>query len=137
MRKAIILLIFSACASSQNEALNKQSIELHEAAMQVGKQISEKIGELEALQDSSLMDSVMALKQGYEAWEESIVEVPGHEHDHHDHDHEGHDHDHDHSPSPDLTPEMVLEIQTELKANAEVLNQRADRILEMVKSDNQ
>lgn len=142
MKKLSILVsvILGACTSGHNEELHQQSIEMHEAALRIGKQANDKIkqfaSEVEALADSSLLDSLASLKQGYQDWDESLVEVPGHEHDHHDH--EGHDHGdhegHDHSPAPDLTQEMVLEIQKELKLKAEKLNARADRLLELVKS---
>ena len=137
MRKLFFLLVFTACVSSQNEKLNKQSIETHEAALQTGKQVNEKIAQMttaiEVLSDSTLQDSVRLLKQDYEDWESSIVEVPGYEHDHHNH--EGHDHHENHGSSPDLTPEMVLEVQIELKQKAENLDTRAIKLLEMIKSE--
>ncbi|MDE0471846.1 MAG: hypothetical protein OXH57_07885 [Ekhidna sp.] len=137
MRKLFFLLIFTACASSQNEKLNKQSIETHEAALKMGEQVNKKIAQIttavEAVSDSILQDSLKSLKQDYADWESSIVEVPGYEHDHHNH--EGHDHHENHGSSPDLTPEMVLEIQIELKRKAENLNIRAIKLSEMIKSE--
>ncbi|MBC6424916.1 MAG: hypothetical protein GDA51_00265 [Ekhidna sp.] len=137
MRKLFILLTFTACTSSQNEKLNEQSMEIHEEALQIGKQINKKMDQItmesEALSDLILQDSVESLKQDYKDWASSIVEVPNHEHDHHSH--EGHNHHLNHSPSPDLTPEMVLKIQIELKRKAEKLNTRAEKLLEIIKSE--
>jgi len=135
MRKLFVLFVFTACTSAEHSKLNQQSIEMHEAALEVGRKVNEKIEkislEAESGLDSAFLDSLSALKLGYEEWSGSIVEVPGYEHDHHDH--EGHDHDHhDHGSSPDLTPEMVLEIQTELKKGAEKLERRVDVLLEQI-----
>ena len=136
MKKLYLLLILGACTSSQHEKLNQQGIEMHGAALVLGNEIDRKIGLLsndsKIASDSIFQDSLRSIIQEYQAWESSIIEVPGHEHDHHNH--EGHDHNHDHSASPDLTPEMVLEIQTELKRRAEKLNEKVDRIIELFKS---
>ena len=51
-----------------------------------------------------------------------------HEHEHHEHDHAGHNHDH--SPAADLTPEMVLDIQKDLRDRAVLLNVRAQKLLD-------
>ena len=131
----ILMLVLVACSPSRDKEVLKQSFALHEEAIKKGNEIEEKIDQIErltsTLSDSSkisFLDSLEVLKKDLESWESTIVEVPGFEHDHHDH--EGHDHDHDHSPAPDLTPEMVLEIQEDLKNRALKLDERTQLILD-------
>ncbi|WP_462251334.1 hypothetical protein [Ekhidna sp.] len=132
----LLILVFAVvvfgCSNSKNGELIEKSKELHESALDVGQQVSEKIQQIsdraEALEEpqlSAIKDSVEVLLTDWGTWQESIVEVPGHD----DHDHHGHDHDHDHGSSPDLTPAMVLEIQQDLQRRAMNLDARAQRIL--------
>ncbi len=137
MKKLFILTFVFACTSTAHDSeIIKQSIELHEAALKVSQGVVDDIKTMDALTDSLsddtvvLKDSLVNIKQAFDAWEESIVEVPGHDdHDHHDHHGHDHDHDHDHAPSPDLTDEMVLEIQQEMKDQIEKLSKRTKALL--------
>ena len=141
MKKLFMLTLVFACSSTaHNEEIIQQSIELHEAAMKTSQEVVNDIKAMEAMTDSLqedtmwLQDSLANVKEAFAVWEESIVEVPGHDdHDHHHHDHEGHDHDHDHSASPDLTDEMVLEIQQEMKDQIEKLNKRTKSLVAELK----
>ena len=136
MKKLLLLLVIVTfgCSNSREEELLEKSKEVHEAAMKIGKEIKDKIKQIdeqsEGLEEptkSAIKDSVEALTSAWEVWESTIVEVPGHDdHDHHDHDH---DHDHDHSQPDNLTPEMVLELQEDLQSRATSLNVRAENIL--------
>lgn len=128
------MLLLIGCTSAQDEKILEESREIHSQAIKLGKQADEKIaqlkGQLGSIDDSLksvAKDSVISLKADLSLWEASIVEVPGDEHDHH---HHGHDHDHNHAPAPDLTPEMALEVQKELKARAEALDNRAQNVLD-------
>ncbi|MEO1052561.1 MAG: hypothetical protein AAFX87_18155 [Bacteroidota bacterium] len=144
MRLSIILLlvIFCSCGSSKDEELLAESMELHNVALQIGKQvdwqirqIEEQVNRVEIPSHSVWKDSLDVLKEDFVEWQFSIVEVPGHEHDegdHHDHDH--HDHDHAHNASSDLTPQMIFDIQQELKASAKKLNTRAMSLMESIKA---
>ncbi len=135
MKKLLIIIFIVGCSSSKDKELIQQSIEIHGEAMEIGKEIKEKIKELDSrtssldsLMQTTIKDSVKSFESAWEAWEASIVEVPGNDdHDHHDHDH---DHTHDHSPSPDLTPEMVLEIQQDIKKRAFDLSGRVQDVLD-------
>ena len=141
MKKLILLTILIGCAGrSQENKVLEQSMTAHELALKTSKEVLGAISELERRKEtlgdslkSVLADSIQNLRADWSDWEASIVEVPGHDHAHHDHDHHDHgdhDHNHDHSPSPDLTPEMVLEIQQELVAGINRLDQRAQQLLD-------
>ena len=135
MKNLILALFVISCSSvnSGDEGEFDGSMEAHELAMEMSKQVKEKIENLELASgqnepaDTVLLDSVSALMESFEYWESTIVEVPGHEH-HHDHEGHDHDHDHDHSPSPDVTPEQMLEIQKDLLDRITKLNDRAQSI---------
>jgi len=139
MKKWIWMFLLIGCTSAKDEKILEESREIHSQAIKLGKQVDEKIAQLKeelgSMEDSLkavAKDSVISLKADLSIWEASIVEVPG---DDHDHDHQGHDHDHGHAPSPDLTPEMALEVQKELKARAEALNNRAQSVLDALKKE--
>ena len=136
MKKLLVLIIFFGCSnSSQENALLEKSMEQHEAALGVSKQVMEKITSLENQLESlaeverlALEDTIQNLRSAWDGWESTIVEVPGHE-DHHHHDHD-HDHDHDHEAAPDLTPEMILEIQEDINRRINKLNERVQLVVE-------
>lgn len=144
MRKFLILTIVFACSSHSHEnELFDQSVEAHESALKTSREVTDGIKRMNALLEGLsedqlyLKDSLAVLKQDFIDWEKSIIEVPGHEsdidnhegHDHEGHDHEGHEH-HDHSAAPDLTMEMVLDIQKDLKDQIIQMNARTKRLLE-------
>ena len=152
MKKFLILTIVLACSSHAHEGpLFDQSVEAHEAALKTSREVTSKIKEmntlLEGLSDDplSLKDSLAVLKQDFIDWEKSIIEVPGYEsdihegHDHEEHGHEGHDHHehshegHDHSPAAELTMEMVLDIQKDLRDQIAKMNLRSEKLLESFK----
>lgn len=141
MRIFLVLLILCiSCSSPKEDATLKESIETHELALQISGKVKQKLASIEqltmSLEDSSKIifsDSLVAIQTSFEAWESSIVEVPGHEHDHHDH--EGHDHNH--APSPELTPEMALEIQKDLRDRAVALNVRAQNLLNILEEQDE
>ncbi len=129
--------MLSNCNSSEDEWTIRQSIEAHESGLETGEQVRNKIERIEEvlsgtdeLSGMAIQDSLTALKRDLELWKAMIVEVPGHEHSH-----EGHDeHNHHHEPQVNLTPEMVLEVQLDLKVRAEKLDKRAELLLEKIKS---
>ena len=124
MRNLVFLMawLLAACTAKEKPA-QKKSIELHEQALAIGKAVEQKLAAF-TTSDSILLDSIELLKADLELWESNLIEVPGHDHDHH-----GHDHNHDHGSQPDLTPEMMLEVQTALKIEVEKLNSRIEKLL--------
>jgi len=126
----IICLTAFSCAPSKEKEWIRQSVAIHDSAMAIGKGVGQKIKQMnsfpDTLKEDMLKDSLASLKQDFSEWEQSIVEVPGH--DAHHHDHQGHDHGH--HPAPDLTPEMILDIQKDLNTRVKQLDQRAQLLLE-------
>ncbi|WP_424964217.1 hypothetical protein [Ekhidna sp.] len=142
MRRLIVILFIVSCTASSEEKLHQQSVETHDLAIKIGEHVKEKIEQIYAQADqledplkSLLKDSVRTLTRDYEYWKSTIMEVPGHEHEHHEHDHAGHNHDH--SPEADLTPEMVLEIQKDLRDRVVLLNIRAQKLLDTLRKKNE
>ena len=128
MRGILLILLIYGCSPSNDEKLHTQSVETHDLAIKIGEHVEEKIqqiahyaGNQEEPLKSLLQDSVKVLTQDFVYWQSTIVEVPGHEHDHHHHDHS--------STAPDLTPEMMLDIQKDLRDRVIKLNVRAQRLL--------
>lgn len=70
-------------------------------------------------------DSLARWRQALNAWDESLVEVPGYEHA--DHDHHSHNH-HAHQPQAELSPEDALAVQRELHTQLLQLEARVTRI---------
>lgn len=133
-------MIVLSCSSSRSERLTEQSITIHEEALDIGLKASDKITQLEYQTEGldepmrlAILDSVEVLKAEWKAWESAIVEIPGHKHAHHDHDH----HEHNHSASPDLTPEMMMDIQKDLKNRIVALNIRTQKLLDSVNKKGQ
>lgn len=138
MKRVLLIVLVVACTGSNDEKLQAQSVETHNLAISIGEHVSDKIqqiaihvGRVEAPLKSHLQDSVEALILDYTNWESTIVEVPGNEH--HEHNHAGKNHNH--TPSPDLTPEMLLDIQKDLRDRIVKLNIRAQKILDILKKN--
>ena len=146
-----VLVVLYGCSNHSHEnQLFDQSVEAHELALKTSREVTDKIERMNALLEdlpedqSHLKDSLSLLKQDFIDWEKSVIEVPGHEsdidghegHGHEGHNHEGHDH-HDHSASPDLTMEMVLDIQQDLKDQIIQMNIRTKRLLENFEKEDQ
>jgi len=133
-----LIALIVACTTTHDEKLHAQSVETHNLAIKIGEHVRAKIERIEAHAmtlgeplRAMLKDSVETLSRDLAYWESTIVEVPGHEHDHHHH--EGHDHDH--SPSSHLTPEMILDIQRDLRDRIVKLNIRAQKLLNTLEKD--
>ncbi len=139
--KSVFLVMFIyGCSDSHETALKNQSIEAHNKALKIGQSAKTKIDKMKELIDTidlelekAWVDSVSKLDEDWKIWNSTVVEVPGHEHEHaHD---EHHDHSHDHNAQIDLTPEMVLEVQQDLEIRAVKLNDRVDRLMEIIKTN--
>ncbi len=103
----LLLVLNLACSgSSKPDPLLEEAFLLHQQSLEIAEESREMIGKL-----SDKNEQVNRLETRLNNWNESLIEVPGFEHEH-EHDH--HDHDHDHGPQLDLTPEMMLDVQTEL-----------------------
>lgn len=134
MKKILYLLfVMVGCTSPKKDEVFEKSVAAHELALKTCRQVGKNIKALKEHAEvtpepkkTMLMDSVENLLEDLQAWEKSLVEVPGHEHDH--------DHGHAHEPTPNLTPEMVLEVQNDLKNRIVRLNDRVRKLL--MKLDN-
>lgn len=128
--------------------LHNEAVAIHDSVMRTMKQINDLKVQLSAQKDSlsgkndslanGLQDKIgeiEALSQEMSAWMTSLVEVPGNEHDHHHHEGEEHkegeeEHKHEHGAKVEVTPEQMLEIQKETKANIIKIKDKASAILE-------
>lgn len=133
MRSPVIVILFLgiACTSPKEDQLHNQSIEAHNRALEIADKVKSQLKEAE--EDVSkcsgtlkpeLLDSLSALKEDLTYWESTVTEVPGFEHEHHD----GHHHDHHHANELNLTDQMILDIQVDLKVRAEKLLQRSKQL---------
>jgi queuine/archaeosine tRNA-ribosyltransferase len=148
-----LLLVFSCNGKDEKaEALLKEAVKWHNEAMAIHKELMPAMKEIEELKteltaqrdslagrdenaisqlDAQIMNLENISKEMQE-WMGNIVEVP-HDGEHHHH-HEGEEHDHDHSHEHgakiDLTPEQMLEIQKEMKANILKIQDKVKAILE-------
>ncbi len=133
MKKLLLFVFAVACTASNEEKLLDQSREIHDLVVEMGVRMKGKIDRIETSipqvnepVKSQLQDSLMALRQAFDYWQSTVIEVPGHSHD---------DHHHNHAPAPDITPEMMLDIQRDLKDQVEHLNIRAQKILDILEKD--
>lgn len=139
----LLVIILFTCAPSHDEKVHYLSVQTHDLAIKIGEHVYEKIKRIDLYAEESegpvqllLQDSVKSLHKDYYEWESSIVEVPGHEHDHEKHgDHAGHNH-HNHEPANSLTPEMILDIQREMRDRIVTLNIRAQKLLNTLEKKN-
>ena len=124
--QAAILVFFVACATDKKEnPILKEAGTIHNEAHEMGEGVEAQFTAVDSLSAllaakkmpaaDSLVASMAAVKQSFEAWEGNIVTVPGmkHNHDHAEGD-KAHAHD-EHKPAPDVTPEQMLDIQKEMK----------------------
>ncbi|SFF41605.1 hypothetical protein [Thermoflexibacter ruber] len=148
-----LLLLFSCNGKDEkSEALLKEAVKWHNEAMAIHKELMPKMKALEELKAkltaqkdslagkdenaiSQLDAKIMNLEnisKGMKEWMENIVEVPHDEEHHHHHEGDAHDHDHsrEHEAKIDLTPEQMLEIQKEMKANILQIQEKIKAVLE-------
>lgn len=137
MKNFFFIVLVFACSSSSNEKLQLKSIETHDLAVKISEHVSEKIKRIEVYMEqleepmkSILKDSVEVLKKDYAYWESTIIEVSGHEHEHHEHS------SHKHVMRTDLTPDMMLEIQSDLRNRIVRLNGMVKKVLDKLEINN-
>ncbi len=117
--------------------LHNEAIAIHDSIMPLMKNINELKASLSMKKDSLVgkndslanqlqgqISEIEAVSQEMKTWMSNLVEVPGNEHEHHDHEGEEHkedekeeEHKHEHGAKVEVTPEQLLEIQKEAKAN--------------------
>ncbi|MGB3467270.1 MAG: hypothetical protein WBA74_18450, partial [Cyclobacteriaceae bacterium] len=109
MRYLLLVVFLCSCAASNDEKLQKESMETLDLAIRISEHVNDKIQQIAAHAKGleqplklALQDSVQVLTQDLAYWESTIVEVPGYER----HIHAGHHHDHHHLSASGLTPEM-------------------------------
>lgn len=112
----MLLLLLGCGTSLQDAKLLKEAAEVHNAALQIAKDVETRIK-----QDGIHADSVLVIGKAIEEWEHDLVEVPGNEHHHHHH--EGHHHSHE---PVNITATEMLQLQQELKQRIELIKKRAD-----------
>jgi hypothetical protein len=138
-----------ACADKKDPKMEEAG-KIHLEAMEIEEAIAEQIESVDSLKNvlvekkktltdaasiASIDSTVAALEKvhgSFEEWEGSLVEVPGLAHEHHDHG-KGEEHHHDHKPAPDLTPDQMLQVQKEIKANIEKIKADWTKAEEMMK----
>ncbi|TAH18682.1 MAG: hypothetical protein EAZ08_10870 [Cytophagales bacterium] len=136
-------IIFKEAAVLHNEA-----VAIHDSIMPMMKQINDLKAQLSAQKDSlagkndsisnqlqGKISEIEAISQEMSTWMANLVEVPGNEHEHHHHEGEEHkegeeEHKHEHGEKVEVTPEQMLEIQKETKANIIKIKDKASAILE-------
>ncbi|MCU0341194.1 MAG: hypothetical protein MUE30_15045 [Spirosomaceae bacterium] len=141
-------LLLTACEEKKDPKMEEAG-KIHLAAMEVEEAVAEHVETSDSLKTlltekkktltdaaavASIDSTIAALDRVHAAfheWEENLVEVPGLPHEHHDHGDGGHQHDH--KPAPDLSPDQMLEVQKEIKANIEKIKADWDKAQEMVK----
>ncbi len=116
----------------------EEAMQIHVMSVKISQHIDEKITKLEhyAMMQSkelqiSLMDSVKALNADLFYWRSNLIEVPGMEHEHQ------HGHTHGYQPLAHLTPEMVLDIQKDLRNQIIQLNIRTQKLLDTLDNKNE
>ncbi|MEM9324694.1 MAG: hypothetical protein AAGA85_03525 [Bacteroidota bacterium] len=145
MKRLAIIFLLCACGPSKDDAILHEAAELHDQAVEIAFETASRISQMKGVQQQLTeagRDSLDAIAKDLQQWYEVVVEVPGHEHDHAEHSHahnshgddhdHAHDHDHDHSSEPNylegLSAQEILEIQAELKRDAEYLQGRLKMI---------
>jgi len=137
-------VIFKEAAVLHNEAMA-----IHDSVMPLMKQINELKAQMTVQKDSLLgkndalsnqlqaqIGEIEGISKEMSEWMGNLVEVPGNEHDHHDHEgeenkegeHEEHNHE-EHGKKIEVTPEQLLEIQKETKANILKIKEKAIAVL--------
>jgi ABC-type nickel/cobalt efflux system permease component RcnA len=149
---ALFILFSCGGKDEKTEALLKEAAQWHNEAVAIHKELMPKMKEIEALKAkltaqkdsligkedntvSQLEVQIMDLEnisKEMKEWMENIVEVPNNEEHHHHHEGEEHEHDHkhEHGAKIDLTPEQMLEVQKEMKANILKIQGKVKAILE-------
>lgn len=134
-------LLLAACGgrTSADEATLKEAGQIHLQASEVQERLEPLVDSLVALKTSlatratpeaqAAVAGIDSATKRFEAWEESVVEVPGQEHAHDHAEGESHHH-HDHKSAPQVTASEMLEIQKELKANIEKIDAEVNGALE-------
>lgn len=146
-------LLIASCENgedAESAAKLKEAGELHDAALALGKDVSQMLEEsddlvasleevIPTLDDEMAQEeakahitSIAEAKQQYDAWQKSIVEVPGHAHAHHEGDGHHHHH-HDHSMD-DASPDEILSKQETIKEFVADIKNRLTKATEMAQT---
>ncbi|GAB4113654.1 MAG: hypothetical protein OHK0057_16120 [Thermoflexibacter sp.] len=148
-----LLLGFSCNGKDEkSEALLREAVKWHNEAMAIHKELMPKMKAIEELKAkltaqkdslagkdenaiSQLDAEIMNLENistEMQEWMKNIVEVPHDEEHHHHHEGEAHEHDHshEHKAKIDLTPEQMLDIQKEMKANILKIQEKIKAVLQ-------
>lgn len=126
---AVIMVALWACGGKPTD--NQTLVEanrIHLESISIQEKIEPKIEQLDSLKstlkDSTKIAKIENIKQMFEEWEESLIEVPGFEHEHHKHD----GHEHHHKPAPEMTDESMLDYQKNTKKAIEELKSQVDEL---------
>lgn len=139
----VLTLTIVSCGSSEDPeraAKLEEAGKMHDEGLALAAETKSMVAEAEALigqlnedqQEEAIphIESVEAVKQDYESWQETLKEVPGHAHDHDNHDgHHHHDHSMDNAPADD-----IVKVQEESRDFIADAHNRITKAVEMLQS---
>jgi hypothetical protein len=143
---SIIISLLTSCIKKEDPNL-KQAAALHNEASAIQATIEPQIEGIDSLitvlndrkkiltdevtisKIDSTVAALTAISISFKDWESNLVEVPGMVHSHT----EGAEHHHEHKPTPDMSPEQMLAVQKEIKANIIKIKEDLAKAEEMLK----
>ena len=128
----LLLLPLTGCEPAPKDQKLEEAAHVHTEALAISAKVSGLLASVQSRFDSLSDDQKSEFNQlvrQYQEWGDLVVEVPGYEHEQHDH---GHDHHHGPNELTGLPSDQVLEIQTELKKQIEVLHTKLEDFLRKI-----
>jgi ABC-type nickel/cobalt efflux system permease component RcnA len=124
-----VLIINAGCSSaSKPDPLLEEAFQVHNQYLQIAAEAEDMLKKLPTKDSFRLVT-----EPRLEEWYDNIIEVPGFEHEHnHDHDHGHHHHHHNHHQQIEVSPEVMLGVQRELRDSVQVIK---EEILEYTKAN--
>jgi len=116
------LLMVNCSVSKKENPFLKDATQVHNEAIALAQQLEEQLEHL--TNDSTVLaDSLRVWQTDLEKWKRNLPEVPGNEN--HEHPEQGH---HDHGKQlPELTPDQILLVQREMKAQLDLITSRVNK----------
>jgi len=122
----VLSLLMGNCSVSKKEnPFLKDAAQVHNEAIALAQQLEEQLEHL--TNDSTVLeDSLIVWRTDLEKWKYNLPEVPWNEN--HEHHEQG---QHDHGKQlPELTPDQMLSVQREMKAQLELITSRINKARE-------
>lgn len=116
------LLMMDCSVSIKENPFLRDAAQVHNEAIALAQQLEEQLEHL--TNDSTVLaDSLRVWRTDLENWKRNLPEVPGNEN--HEHHEQGH---HDHGKQlPELTPDQMLLVQREMKAQLDLIISRINK----------